>query len=431
MKTAFITGITGQDGSYLAELLLREGYQVHGLVRRVSQPNHSNLAAIRDQITLHTGDMTDALSLSRILQAVRPDEIYNLAGMSQVRDSYDHPDVTQDINAGGLLRLLESCRTLALDAKIYQACSSEMFGRVQETPQTETTAFYPRSPYGASKVSAFHLAKVWREAYGARVYCGILFNHESPRRGEAFLSRKVCKAVAEIKAGRRNKLVLGNLSAKRDWGYAPEYIAWIHRIMQHETPDDFVIATGETHSVEDFVATAFAHAGILDWQAYVDYDQDLTRPAEVDLLCGDASKSRRVLGFEAKVKFAELVGIMVDAEMAKLATFHSDARRDMQIFPEAKVLTAKVDTVVGGHYHAKKDEHFILSEGYGIIFLGEGMTQTQEGMAPGKIYPVSAGTPHYFWLKAGSILVGLNSRPYDRADDIATPHILPLQHRAA
>jgi GDPmannose 4,6-dehydratase len=417
---AFITGISGQDGSYLAELLLSKGYDVHGMVRRVSQPNLSNLAAIRDQIMLHTGDMTDGPSLFRILQAVQPDEIYNLAGMSQVRDSYDHPEVTQDINAGGLLRILESCRTLGLDARIYQACSSEMFGRVQETPQTETTAFYPRSPYGASKVSAFHLAKVWREAYGTRVSCGILFNHESPRRGEAFLSRKVCKAVAEIATGARDKLVLGNLSAKRDWGYAPEYVEWIWRIMQHPEPDDFVIATGETRSVEEFVEAAFAHAGIAEWRAHVDYDHDLTRPAEVDLLCGDASKSKRVLGFEPKVKFAELVGIMVDAEIAKLAptpTFHSDERRDLQSFPEGKVLTVKEDTVIGGHYHAKKDELFILSEGEGDMVLG--IPEETVPMQIGKLYTVEAGTPHWFVLKKGSVLVGLNSRPYDPADDYA------------
>jgi len=417
MTRAFVTGITGQDGSYLAELLLTKGYEVHGMVRRVSQPTFGNLAAIRDQIVLHTGDMTDGPSLFRILQDLGPDEIYNLAAMSQVRDSYDHPEVTQDINAGGLLRILESCRTLKLDARIYQACSSEMFGRVRETPQTEATPFYPRSPYGASKVSAFHMAKVWREAYGARVSCGILFNHESPRRGEAFLSRKVCKAVAEIATGQRDRLVLGNLSAKRDWGYAPEYVEWIWRILQHPEPDDFVIATGETHSVEEFVAAAFAHAGIVNWQDYVDYDRDLTRPAEVDLLKGDASKSARILGFEPKVKFPDLVKIMVDAEMAKLSTKHSDERRDLQSFPEAKVITLKKDATIGGHYHKLKDEHFILSEGAGYLRTGAGLEQWQEPMQIGKIYTVKAGTPHWFDLTSGSVLVGLNSRPFDPSDD--------------
>lgn len=413
---AFITGISGQDGSYLAELLLSKGCEVHGLVRRISQPSFANLAAIRDRITLHTGDMTDGSSLFRILQAVRPDEIYNLAGMSQVRDSYDHPEVTQDINASGLLRILESCRTLGLDAKVYQASSSEMFGRVRETPQIETTAFYPRSPYGASKVAAFEYARVWREAYGARVYCGILFNHESERRGPAFLSRKVCMAAAAIANGSPEKLILGNLSAKRDWGYAPEYVEWIWRIMQHPEPDDFVIATGETHSVEEFVEAAFAHVGITDWQAHVDYDRDLTRPAEVDLLCGDASKSKRVLGFEPKVKFAELVKIMVDAEMAKLSTGHSDDRRDLETFPEAKLIRAKRDCTIGGHYHLKKDEHFIISEGRGRMRIGVPGSHPEE-MVIGKIYTVRAGATHWFDLDAGSVMIGLNSQSYDPGDD--------------
>lgn len=422
---AFITGITGQDGSYLAELLLAKGYEVHGLVRRISQPNHSNLAAIEGQVTLHTGDMTDGPSLFRILQAVRPDEIYNLAALSQVRDSYDAPEVTQDINATGLLRILESCRTLGLDAKIYQACSSEMFGKVQETPQTEATAFYPRSPYGASKVAAYHTAKVWREAYGARIYCGILFNHESPRRGPAFLSRKVCVAVAEIAAGRRDKLVLGNLAAKRDWGYAPEYVEWIWRILQHPTPDDFVIATGETHSVLEFVGQAFAHAGIANWRQFVDYDLDLTRPAEVDLLCGDASKSRQLLGFEPKVKFAELVGIMVDAELAKLSTRHSDDRRDLETFPEAKLIRAKRDCTIGGHFHRLKTERFILSEGEGVMTLAPPAgVMADHQMTLGRVYTVKPGVPHWFRLRAGSVLVGLNDRPYDPGDDhhVETPH---------
>ena len=410
---AFITGITGQDGSYLAELLLEKGYEVHGMVRRISQPNLSNLAAVIDRVKLHTGDMTDGASLFRIIEQVRPHEIYNLAAMSQVRDSYDHPEVTQDINAGGLLRIMEACRTLRFDAKIYQACSSEMFGKVQETPQTETTSFYPRSPYGASKVAAFNCARVWREAYGTRVYCGILFNHESPRRGEAFLSRKVCKAVAEIAAGRRDKLVLGNLDAKRDWGYAKEYVAWIHTIMQHPRADDFVIATGETHSVREFVEAAFARVGIADWERYVDYDRSLTRPAEVDLLCGDASKSRRVLGFEAKVKFAALVNIMVDAEMAKLSTGHSDDRRDLKSFAEGKLLFAKQDTVVGRHYHKRREELFSLLRGEGTLYLDNEILP----MEIGGLYQVKPGRYHEFHLKAGSVLVGLNSHPYDPTDD--------------
>lgn len=319
---ALITGISGQDGSYLADLLLEKGYKVHGMIRRISQPNLSNLKKeTLDKVTLHTGDMTDALSLFRIIQTVRPTEIYNFAAMSQVRDSYDHPSVTQDINSNGLLRILEAVRLLYKQEsypKIYQACSSEMFGKVQETPQTEKTPFYPRSPYGSSKVTAYNHARIWREAYGMPIYCGILFNHESPRRGPAFLSRKVCIAVAEIKWGLRDKLVLGNLAAKRDWGYAKEYVDWIWNIMQHPTPDDFVIATGETHTVFEWVDEAFKYAGIEDWEKFVDYDKSLIRPAEVDLLLGDATKSKEVLGFEPKVKFKELVGIMVQAELDKL-----------------------------------------------------------------------------------------------------------------
>lgn len=410
---ALITGITGQDGSYLAELLLSKGYEVHGLVRRISQPNYSNLAAVLDKVTLHTGDMLDAASLYRVIAEVRPEEIYNFAAMSQVRDSYDHPDVTQEINAGGLLKIMESVRALKLDAKIYQACSSEMFGKVLETPQTETTPFYPRSPYGCSKVTAYHHAKVWREAYGIKVYCGILFNHESPRRGEAFLSRKVCKAVAKIATGRLDKLVLGNLDAKRDWGYAKEYVEWIWQIMQHPTPDDFVIATGETHSVKELVQAAFAHVGIQDWERYVDYDNGLTRPAEVDLLCGDASKSKRVLGFEPKVKFSELVQIMVDAEMDKLRVTHSDDRRDLTTFPEAKLIEAKRDTIIGQHFHVKKEERFLLSKGQCDIVIDG----ARSPMLIGEIYTVSPGEYHEFHIKRGAVLVGLNSQPYDPADD--------------
>ena len=413
---ALITGITGQDGSYLAELLLEKGYEVHGLVRRVSQPNFENLAGVINRLVLHTGDMLDGASLFRIINAVRPGEIYNLAAMSQVKDSYDHPDVTQDINAGGLLRIMEAVRTIGLDCRIYQACSSEMFGKVQETPQTERTPFYPRSPYGSSKVSAFNHAKIWREAYGMKVYCGILFNHESPRRGEAFLSRKVCKAAAEIAAGRRDRLKLGNLDAKRDWGYAKEYVEWIHAILQHPTPDDFVIATGETHSVREFVEVAFARAGIKDWEKHVEYDRGLTRPAEVDLLCGDANKSKRLLGFEPRIKFEQLVEIMVDAEVAKLQPVHRDERRDLYSFPEAKLIEAKQDTVIGRHYHMRKEEKFILSRGECVLFLGSNPS-VEIPMEIGRIYSVLPGDYHEFHIKRGSVLVGLNSHAYDPADD--------------
>ena len=411
---AFITGISGQDGSYLAELLVSKGYEVHGMVRRISQPNLSNLTDVINQITLHTGDMQDATSLYRIIDKVRPDGIYNLAAMSQVRDSYDHPDVTQDINANGLLRIMEAVRTMGLDCKIYQACSSEMFGKVQETPQRETTPFYPRSPYGCSKVHAYELARVWREAYGMKVYCGILFNHESPRRGEAFLSRKVCKAVAEIANQKRDKLVLGNLDAKRDWGYAKEYVEWIYAIMQHPTPDDFVIATGETHSVKEWIELAFQCVGIENWEDYVDYDKSLTRPAEVDLLCGDALKSKQLLGFEPKVKFKELVKIMMDAEMKKLSNFHEDHRRRLHSFPEAKLLEIKEDCTIGNHYHKIKTEKFILCEGEAALIIKDGETTP---MQIGKIYTVLPEQHHTFNIKAGSVLVGLNSMPFDPKDD--------------
>lgn len=316
---AFITGINGQDGSYLAELLLSKGYEVHGLIRRTSKPLMDNIAHLKDQIKLIPGDMTDSASIYNAIKKVRPDEVYNLAGMSQVRWSFDLPSFAMDVNCVGLLRVIEAVRLYEVDCKIYQACSSEMFGKVQETPQTEKTPFYPRSPYGVSKSAAYYMARVYRESYGMKIYCGFLFNHESERRGEEFLSRKVAKAVAEIKYGKLEKLVLGNLEAKRDFGYAKEYVDWIWRIMQHPEPDDFVIATGETHSVKEFVEKAFAHVGIYNWEDYVSYDKELTRPAEVDLLIGDASKSMRVLGFEPKVKFDELVKIMVDAEVEKIA----------------------------------------------------------------------------------------------------------------
>lgn len=320
MKTALITGVTGQSGSYLSEILLEKGYDVHGITRRISKPNNENIKDLthNPKFHVHVADMSDGGSLRRIINEVQPDEIYNLAGMSYVRASYDCPSVTMDINTTGFLRIMEAVRDLKLDAKIYQACSSEMFGKVVETPQKETTPFYPRSPYGVSKAAAYYLARTYRESYGMKIYCGILFNHESPRRGEEFLSRKVCKAVAEFVNGRTEKLKLGNLDAKRDWGYAKEYMEWVYNIVQHDTPDDFVIATGETHSVKEFVQLAFEHAGIFDWEQYVEYDKTLTRPAEVDLLIGDASKSAQVLGFTPKVKFYDLVKIMVEAELKKV-----------------------------------------------------------------------------------------------------------------
>jgi len=316
---ALITGVTGQSGSYLSEILLKKGYTVHGITRRISKPNNENIRDIFEDpnFHIHLADMSDGSSIRRIINEVQPDEIYNLAGMSYVRASYDCPSVTMDINTNGFLRILEAVRDLKLDCKIYQACSSEMFGKVQEIPQKETTPFYPRSPYGVSKAAAYYLARTYRESYGMKIYCGVLFNHESPRRGEEFLSRKVCKAVAEIVSGKRDKLVLGNLEAKRDWGYAKEYMEWVYNIVQHDTPDDFVIATGETHSVKEFVQKAFEAVNIFHWEKYVDYDKSLTRPAEVDLLIGDASKSASVLGFTPKVRFNDLVKLMVDAELEK------------------------------------------------------------------------------------------------------------------
>lgn len=323
MKKALITGLNGQDGSYLAEILLDKGYEVHGILRRTSQPLDSHIKHLEGKVIIHPADMTDANSLHNAINYSMPDEIYNLAGMSQVRWSYDVPSMTMDVNCNGLLRIIESVRSIGIDAKIYQACSSEMFGKVQETPQKETTPFYPRSPYGVSKAAAYYMARTYRESYGMKIYCGFLFNHESPRRGEEFLSRKVCKAVAEIVSGSRDKLKLGNLDAFRDWGYAKEYAEWIWHIMQYNTPDDFVIATGETHSVKEFVKLAFNHAGIDNWEDYVEYDKSLTRPAEVDLLMGDATKSAKLLGFKPTVKFNDLVKIMVDAELNKIQNGNS------------------------------------------------------------------------------------------------------------
>lgn len=317
-KIAFITGISGMDGSHLAELLLEKGYEVHGFIRRTSQPLFKNIEAIQDKITIHYGDMADGSSIHKAIKSCQPTEIYNFAGMSQVWQSYKSPLATMDINCLGLVRIIESVLSLELDCKIYQATSSECFGKVMETPQTERTPFYPRSPYGVSKAAAYYIARVYRESYKMKIYCGWLFNHCSPRRGEEFLERKVCIAVAEIKAGIRKSLKLGNLDASRDWGYSVEYVQWIWSIMQHHTPDDFLIATGETHTVKEFVQLAFHCVGIENWEDYVEYDKSLTRPAEVDLLLGDATKSKEILGFSPKVKFKELVKIMVEAELLKL-----------------------------------------------------------------------------------------------------------------
>lgn len=321
MKKAIVFGAGGQDGSYLLELLLEKDYEVHAVVRRSSDNNTSRIKHLLDQeavfnrrLFLHYGDLADAGSVAKIIKDVNPEEIYNLAAMSQVRISYDIPVYTGEVTGVGFARILEAVKNFNPEIKIYQASSSEMYGRVQEVPQTETTPFYPRSPYGCAKAYAFYLGRAYREGYGLKVYNGILFNHESPRRGENFLSQKVVRAAVKIKKGLQDKLYLGNLEAKRDWGYAKEYAEWIWRIMQHPEPDDFVIATGENHTVEEFVAKVFAYLD-LDWRKYVEVDKEFMRPAEVDELLGDYSKAEKLLGFQPQTRFKDLIRIMVDAEL--------------------------------------------------------------------------------------------------------------------
>lgn len=315
---ALITGITGQTGSYLAEVLLERGYEVHGIVRRSSTSNTANIAHLEGKVTLHFGDVGDSDTVRNIIKEVMPDEVYNFAAMSQVRISYDLPVYTGDITGLGFARVLEAVRSIKPDTKIYQACSSEMFGKVQEIPQKETTPFYPRSPYGCAKAYAFYLGRSYREGYGMKIYNGIVFNHESPRRGDQFVSKKVVKAAVKIKKGLQDKLTLGNLEAQRDWGSAKEYAYWIWKIMQGE-PDDFVIATGETHSVEEFVAETFS-ALDLNWKDHVVFDDNLKRPAEVDYLQGDPSKAKRILGYEVGTTFKDLVKWMVSEELKTYET---------------------------------------------------------------------------------------------------------------
>jgi GDPmannose 4,6-dehydratase len=324
-KKALITGITGQDGSYLAELLLEKGYEVHGIIRRASTFNTGRLDSIymdqhtsQNRLFLHYGDMSDASALARLLGRIQPAEIYNLAAQSHVRVSFDSPEYTTDITATGAIRLLEAIREAGVLARYYQASSSEMYGLVQETPQKETTPFYPRSPYGCAKVYAHWITVNYRESYGMHASGGILFNHESPRRGETFVTRKITRAVAHIKAGLQEKLFLGNLDAKRDWGYAKEYVEAMWLMLQQETPDDYVIATNETHSIREFLDVAFGHAG-LDWNKYVEIDPRYYRPAEVDLLIGDYSKAKRKLGWTPKTTFKDLAILMVDADVKLLA----------------------------------------------------------------------------------------------------------------
>ena len=321
MKKALITGITGQDGSYLAEWLLAKDYEVHGIIRRASTFNTERIDHLYQdphvngvKLFLHYGDIADSTNLVKLLYRIQPEEIYHLAAQSHVRVSFDIPEYTADVTGTATVRILEAIRETGLKAKFYQASSSEMFGKVQEIPQRETTPFYPRSPYGAAKVYAYWITVNYRESYGIHACNGILFNHESPRRGETFVTRKVTRAVARIKHGLENKLYLGNLDAQRDWGYAKEYVVAIWMMLQQEQPEDYVIATGETHSVRELVEEAFGYAG-LDWQKYVEIDPRYHRPAEVDLLLGDPSKAKNKLGWQATVSFKELVRIMVDADM--------------------------------------------------------------------------------------------------------------------
>lgn len=316
-KSAVITGITGQDGSYLAELLLDKGYDVYGLVRRLSTPNITRIEHIICDIELVEGDLTDQSSMENIMHRINPDEVYNLAAQSFVGTSWTQPVLTGDVTGLGVVRLLESVRHNCPDSHVYQASSSEMFGKVSESPQNEKTKFHPRSPYGFAKVYGYWACINYRESYGMHISNGILFNHESPRRGIEFVTRKITDAAARIKLGMANELRLGNLDAKRDWGYAGDYVEAMWLILQQEEPDDYVIATGEAHSVREFVERAFDSVG-LDWEKYVVVDPKFVRPAEVELLLGDASKAKRVIGWEPKVTFEELVTMMVEAEMKKL-----------------------------------------------------------------------------------------------------------------
>ena len=325
MKKALITGITGQDGSYLADLLLEKGYEVHGIIRRASTFNTSRIDHLYAdphvngvRMFLHYGDLSDSVNLVKLLYELKPDEIYHLGAQSHVRVSFDIPEYTADVTGVGTIRILEAIREVGVRSRFYQASSSEMFGKTQQVPQTETTPFWPRSPYGVAKVFSFWATVNYRESYGLCASNGILFNHESPRRGETFVTRKISRAVAAIKHGLQQELFLGNLDAKRDWGYAPEYVEGIWRILQHGDGDDFVLATGETHSVREFAEAAFSHVD-LDWKEFVKHDSRYERPVEVDVLVGDASKAKKILGWEPKVRFHELVQIMVDADMELLS----------------------------------------------------------------------------------------------------------------
>ena len=321
MKKALITGITGQDGSYLAELLLCKGYEVHGIIRRSSSFNTGRIDHLYQdphvngvKLFLHYGDLGDSSNLMRLVHDIRPDEVYNLAAQSHVRVSFDSPEFTGDVDALGTMRLLEAIRLTGVKTRFYQASTSELYGKVQEMPQRETTPFYPRSPYAVAKLYGFWAVKNYREAYGLHASNGILFNHESPRRGETFVTRKVTRAASRIKLGLQSELFMGNIDSLRDWGFAGDYVEGMWRMLQQDTPDDYVLATGEMHSVRELLAEAFSYVD-LDWREYTKHDGRYNRPSEVDQLLGDPSKAKRVLGWEPKVMFKELVKMMMDADM--------------------------------------------------------------------------------------------------------------------
>ena len=317
MKRALITGVTGQDGSYLAEFLLTQGYEVHGMVRRSSTENFERIGHLRTKISLHQADLLDQLSIIDLLKAVRPVEVYNLAAQSFVPTSWVQPVLTGEFTAMGVTRMLEAIRLVDRKIRFYQASSSEMFGKVQETPQTERTPFYPRSPYGVAKVYGHWITVNYRESYDLFACSGILFNHESPRRGKEFVTRKISHAVASIRKGLEKSLRLGNLNAKRDWGFAGDYVRAMWLMLQQKTPDDYVVSTGENHTVREFCEIAFDHVG-LDWKKHVVVDRKFFRPAEVNTLCGNPAKARRKLGWKPSVSFAELVRMMVDEDLKRL-----------------------------------------------------------------------------------------------------------------
>jgi GDPmannose 4,6-dehydratase len=334
VKRALITGITGQDGSYLADFLLGKGYEVHGIIRRASTFNTARIDHLYQdphvhgvRLFLHYGDLADSVHLVKLLYNLQPDEIYHLGAQSHVRVSFEIPEYTADVTGIGTIRILEAIRESGVKPRFYQASSSEMFGKVQEVPQTEKTPFWPRSPYGVAKVFSYWATVNYRESYGLHASNGILFNHESPRRGETFVTRKISRAVARIKCGLDKSLYLGNLDARRDWGYAPEYVQGMWLMLQQDGPDDYILATNETHSVREFVELAFERVG-LDWKEFVKHDQRYERPAEVDLLIGDATKAKKQLNWEPQVKFEELVRIMVDADLVSIESHHETAKTE-------------------------------------------------------------------------------------------------------